>query len=76
MIEVEMVKRHGATQCQVKYTKLKENNNDIYRLAKLFNTSYSTERIPEEWGNADICIIYKQKGDYLKCENYSGISLM
>ena len=57
MIEVEMVKRHGATQYQVKYTKLKENNNDIYRLAKLFNTSYSTERIPEERGNADICII-------------------
>ena len=48
----------------------------IRRLTKLFNTSKSTGRIPGEWGKAEICPIYKQKGDYLKCENYRGISLM
>ena len=48
----------------------------ICRLTKLFNTAYSTGRMPEEWGKAEICPIYKQKGDYLKCENYRGISLM
>ena len=48
----------------------------VCRLTKLFNTAYSTGRIPEKWGKADICPIYKQKGDYLKCENYRGISLM
>ncbi len=48
----------------------------LCRLTKLFNTAYSTGRIPQEWGKAELCPIYKQKGDYLKCENYSGISLM
>ena len=52
------------------------NKAMICRLTKLFNTAYSTGRIPEEWGKAEIYPIYKQKGDYLKCENYRGISLM
>ena len=52
------------------------NKAMVCRLTKLFNTAYSTGRIPEEWGKAEICPIYKQKGDYLKCENYRGISLM
>ena len=54
----------------------KENKAMICRLTKMFNTAYSTRRIPEEWGKAEICQIYKQKRDYLKCENYRGISLM
>ena len=52
------------------------NKAMICRLTKLFNTAYSAGRIPEEWDKAEICPIYKQKGDYLKCENYRGISLM
>ena len=52
------------------------NKAMICRLTKLFNTAYNTGRIPEEWGKAEICPIYKQKGDYLKCENYRGILLM
>ena len=46
------------------------------RLSKLLNTAYNTGRIPEEWSTAEMCAIYKQKGDYLKCVNYRGISLM
>ena len=47
----------------------------ICRLTKLFNTAYSTGRIPEEWVNAEMCEcpIYKQNGDYLECENYRDI---
>ena len=52
------------------------NKAMICSLTKLFNTAYSRGGIPDEWGRADICPIYKQKGDYLKCENYRGISLM
>ena len=52
------------------------NKAMICRLTKLCNTAYSTGRIPEGWGKAEICPIYKQKGDYLKCESYRGISLM
>ena len=48
------------------------NKAMVCRLTKLFNIAYSTGRIPEEWGKAEICPIYKQKGDYLKCENYGG----
>ena len=39
----------------------------ICRLTKLFNTAYSIGRMPGEWGKAEICPIYKQKGDYLEC---------
>ena len=48
----------------------------ICRLTKLINTAYSTGSIAVEWRKAEICPIYKQKGDYLKCENYRGMSLM
>ena len=43
--------------------------NEIYKtgnkamiccLTKLFNTAYSTVRIPEEWGKAEICPICMQ----------------
>ena len=52
------------------------NKAMICRLIKLFYTAYSTGRIPEEWGKAERCPIFKQRGDYLKYENYRGISLM
>ena len=52
------------------------NKAMICRLTKLFNTAYSIGSIPVEWGKAEICPIYKHKGDYLKCENYRGMSLM
>ena len=48
-----------------------ENKAMIWRL-----TMYRTGRIPEEWGKAEMCPTYKHKGDYLKGENYRGISLM
>ncbi len=39
-------------------------------------TLYQTGNIPQEWGGSVICPIYKNKGDFLKCENYRGISLL
>ena len=59
--------------------------NEIYKagsvgtvkaLTMIFNTSYKTGKIPQEWGRSVICPIYKNKGDFLKCENYRGISLL
>ena len=50
----------------------------ICRLTKLFNTAYSTGRIPEEWSKAETCPIYKQKGDYRLCAmlpNYMNLYL-
>ena len=41
------------------------NKAMICRLTKLFNIAYSTGRIPEEWAKAEICPMYKHKGDYL-----------
>ena len=59
--------------------------NEIYKagsvwtvkaLTMIFNTSYKTGKIPQEWGGSVICQIYKNKGDFLKCENYRGMSLL
>ena len=59
--------------------------NEIYKagsvgtlkaLTMIFNTSYRTGKIPQEWGRSVTCPIYKNKGDFLKCENYRGISLL
>ena len=52
--------------------------NEIYKavsvgavkaLTMIFNTSYKTGKIPQELGRSVICSIYKNKGDFLKCEN-------
>ena len=48
----------------------------VRRLTAIFNQAYREGCVPTEWGQAEICPIYKQKGDYLRCENYRGVSLM
>ena len=48
----------------------------VKTLTMIFNTSYKTGKIPHEWGRSVICPIFKNKGDFLKCENYIGISLL
>ena len=40
----------------------------VTALPMIFNTSYKTGKIPQEWGRSVICPIYKNKGDFLKCE--------
>ena len=53
-----------------------ESLGTVKALTMIFNTSYKTGKIPHEWGRLVICPIYKNKGDFLKCENYRGISLL
>ena len=74
---VDRSRNEKAPECDIIPNEIYKTGNKamICRLTKLFNTAYSTGRIPEELGKAEICPIYKQKGDYLKCENYRGISL-
>ena len=47
----------------------------VKAITMIFNTIYKTGKIHQEWGRSVICPIYKNKGDFLKCENYRGISL-
>lgn len=44
-------------------------------LLHLFNTSWDTEKIPDEWIDTLITILFK-KGDRSQCGNYRGISLL
>ena len=46
--------------------------NRIHQLIKIIR---ETEQMPQEWGKAIICSIYKQ-GDKLEGRNYCGISLL
>ena len=48
----------------------------VRRLTLIFNQAYREECVPTEWGQAEICPIYKEKGDFPRCENYRGVSLM
>ena len=55
----------------------KAGEHDMVRiLTAIFNQAYREGCVPTEWGQAEICPIYKQKGDFLRCENYRGVSLM
>ena len=44
--------------------------------SSIFSQAYREGCVPTEWGQAEICPIYKQKGDFLRCETYRGVSLM
>jgi hypothetical protein len=45
------------------------------RIHQLITTIWEIEQIPQEWGTAIMCPIYKQS-DKLECHNYRGISLL
>ena len=45
------------------------------RIHQLIKLRWETEQMPQEWGTAIICPIYKQ-GDKLECRKYYGISLL
>ena len=38
----------------------------VRRLTAIFNQAYREGCVPTEWGQAEICPIYKQKGDFLR----------
>ena len=48
----------------------------VRRLTAISNQTYREGCTPTDWGQAEICPIFKQKGDFLRCENYRGVSLM
>ena len=59
--------------------------NEVYKagehemvriLTAIFSQAYREGCVPTELGQAEICPIYKQKGDFLRCENYRAVSLM
>lgn len=54
----------------------KHGGNDIIRwMTAIFNTAWMTGEVPDDWGRAVICPVYK-KGDRQECGNYRGISLL
>ena len=80
-LEVEAVIERSRN-CKAKWTDCIPN--EIYKagsvgtvkaLTMVFNISYKSGNIPQEWRRAVIWSIYKNKGDFLKYGNYRGISL-
>ena len=46
------------------------------RLLSLFSQIWETEKLPQDFKNAQITTIYKKKGERSDCNNYRGISLL
>ena len=44
-------------------------------LAKLYNRTMESERMPKEWRDSVLISIFKNKGDIQSCSNYKGITL-
>ena len=44
-------------------------------LLDIFNLLWTTEDLPSDWTDANICILFK-KGDRSQCGNYRGVSLL
>ena len=44
----------------------------VRRLTAIFNQTYREGGAPTEWGQAEICPSYEQKGDFIRRENYRG----
>ena len=45
------------------------------RLLDLFNTVFSTERVPRDWQCGVVCAIFK-KGERTECKNHKGVMLL
>ena len=45
------------------------------RLLDLFNTVFSTERVPRDWQCGVVCPIFK-KGERTECKNHRGVMLL
>ena len=50
--------------------------NALTFLAKLYNRTMESERMPEEWRDSVLIPIFKNKGDVQSCSNYRGIKLI
>ena len=50
--------------------------NTVEWLTRLFNTAYREEKVPEDWQQALICPIHKNKAARTECANYRGVSLL
>ena len=46
------------------------------RLLSLFSQIWETEKLPQDFKDAQITTIYKKKGERSDCNNYRGISLL
>ena len=64
------------TDCIPNYIYKAGSVGTVKALTMVFNTSYKTGKISQEWGRSVICPIYKNRGDFRKCDNYRGISLL
>jgi Reverse transcriptase (RNA-dependent DNA polymerase)/Endonuclease-reverse transcriptase len=75
---VEHMQNHKAPGCDGLPAEVFKNGGDALQtwMKRIFNAAWKQGRIPEDWGKAIICPIYKRKGDKADCGNYRGISLL